>query len=522
MEIYSCNYRRKILLLGNGNSGKSTIFRQLSLIFNKNKKFDDSELFEARNAIRQNCLSTMIQMIQKSHALYNMDPIYFKRCHLNVSNIVINTDTNQIEIEYHSDSDTKINTDTSNNSDINNENAIIKCITNIVNFRTESFEEINDDILNELGSSLLYLWKLDVIKNVFEFRFNRFNIPDNMEYFYNKTKEIFNKQYIPSIEDMLKLRIRTTGMIERGFTVIHQPKQYSIPERYKFNIHDTGGERNERKKWIHSFENVDSVIFVSALNQYAQVLWEDEQTIALHDSIELFKEISNGKWFKKSCIILFLNKNDLFRQLLYDGISLSICFNNKKTINNLNNNNALPTIHIKTTNKNGNITPTPSPEPPEIPSKVPTPINDENNNNNISYNDVDDTKMDTNNVVNGTNINDNNVSTIDTNDDDNIKYYKMYNDINKFSTHAWKGESWNGTDFKYDKNKTVNENNIIFEKCYLESLEFIKKLFLKQHKDTNNTVHVHVTTATNKDNIYKTFEEIQKIIIYNNKREQLN
>jgi len=42
-------------------------------------------------------------------------------------------------------------------------------------------------------------------------------------------------------------------------------------ERNNFKMIDVGGQRNERKKWIHSFENVTGVIFVAAMSAYDQV-----------------------------------------------------------------------------------------------------------------------------------------------------------------------------------------------------------------------------------------------------------
>ena len=34
---------------------------------------------------------------------------------------------------------------------------------------------------------------------------------------------------------------------------------------------DVGGQRNERRKWIHCFDNVTAVIFVTAISEYDQV-----------------------------------------------------------------------------------------------------------------------------------------------------------------------------------------------------------------------------------------------------------
>lgn len=38
---------------------------------------------------------------------------------------------------------------------------------------------------------------------------------------------------------------------------------------------DVGGQRSERRKWIHCFESVSSIIFCVALNEYDQVLLEE-------------------------------------------------------------------------------------------------------------------------------------------------------------------------------------------------------------------------------------------------------
>jgi hypothetical protein len=72
--------------------------------------------------------------------------------------------------------------------------------------------------------------------------------------------------YIPSEQDVLHARAPTTGIVENHFEI----------DGNAFKMFDVGGQRNERKKWIHCFENVTAVLFVAALSEYNQVLYEDE------------------------------------------------------------------------------------------------------------------------------------------------------------------------------------------------------------------------------------------------------
>jgi guanine nucleotide-binding protein G(i) subunit alpha len=47
------------------------------------------------------------------------------------------------------------------------------------------------------------------------------------------------------------------------------------------SMFDVGGQRSERKKWIHCFENVTSIIFCVALSEYDQVLLEESSQVSL-------------------------------------------------------------------------------------------------------------------------------------------------------------------------------------------------------------------------------------------------
>jgi hypothetical protein len=64
-------------------------------------------------------------------------------------------------------------------------------------------------------------------------------------------------------------------------------------------IYDMGGHRGQRKKWIHYFDHVDLIVFVASLNEFDQVLQEDQETNRMTDSLMLFerKSIKDHHWF---------------------------------------------------------------------------------------------------------------------------------------------------------------------------------------------------------------------------------
>uniref|UniRef100_A0A8I3X9E6 G protein subunit alpha transducin 2 n=1 Tax=Callithrix jacchus TaxID=9483 RepID=A0A8I3X9E6_CALJA len=77
---------------------------------------------------------------------------------------------------------------------------------------------------------------------------------------------------------------------------------------------DVGGQRSERRKWIHCFESVTSIIFLVALSEYDQVLAECHNENRMEESKALFKTIITYPWFLNSSVILFLNKKDLLEE----------------------------------------------------------------------------------------------------------------------------------------------------------------------------------------------------------------
>lgn len=92
---------------------------------------------------------------------------------------------------------------------------------------------------------------------------------------------------------------------------------------------DVGGQRGERSKWIHQFEDVTAIIFCAAISEYDQVIREDGKTNRLLEALELFENICSNQWLEGKPIILFLNKKDLFAEKM-KTVSLKTCFKDYK------------------------------------------------------------------------------------------------------------------------------------------------------------------------------------------------
>lgn len=133
--------------------------------------------------------------------------------------------------------------------------------------------------------------------------------------YFDRIDKLVRPDFTPDEQDVLRSRAKTTGIIETEFDV----------DKTHFRMVDVGGQRSERKKWMHCFQDVTAVIFCVALSEYDLKLYEDDTTNRMQESLKLFKEICNNKWFTKTSMILFLNKKDLFEEKI-NRVDLAMCF----------------------------------------------------------------------------------------------------------------------------------------------------------------------------------------------------
>jgi guanine nucleotide-binding protein G(i) subunit alpha len=242
----------KLLLLGAGESGKSTLFKQMITIYGKG--YPESERRTFTPIIHNNIITSMKTLCQQvDHwAPGQLHPQLIQS-------------KQYIENELKGD------------------------------------EEID----SRLGEHIAALWRDSAIQQTYQHR-SSYQLTDSASYFFDRIVEISDKNYVPSEQDVLRSRVRTTGIVENEFSI----------DGNAFKMFDVGGQRNERKKWIHCFENVTAVLFVAAISEYDQVLYEDENTNRITEALMLFEEICNSRWFRETSMILFLNKCDLFRDKL--------------------------------------------------------------------------------------------------------------------------------------------------------------------------------------------------------------
>ncbi|XP_030049579.1 guanine nucleotide-binding protein subunit alpha-14 [Microcaecilia unicolor] len=248
----------KLLLLGTGESGKSTFIKQMRIIHGSGYTDEDRRSFT--KLVYQNIFTAMQSMIRAMDTL---------------------------RIQY--------------TSEQNMENASI-------------IREVEVDKVNALErkhmEAIKKLWEDPGIQECYDRR-REYQLSDSAKYYISDVDRISAPSYVPTQQDVLRVRVPTTGIIEYPFDL----------ENIIFRMVDVGGQRSERRKWIHCFENVTSIIFLVALSEYDQVLAECDNENRMEESKALFKTIITYPWFLNSSVILFLNKKDLLEEkILYSHL----------------------------------------------------------------------------------------------------------------------------------------------------------------------------------------------------------
>uniref|UniRef100_A0A6Q2XGU7 Guanine nucleotide-binding protein G(Olf) subunit alpha n=1 Tax=Esox lucius TaxID=8010 RepID=A0A6Q2XGU7_ESOLU len=250
----------RLLLLGAGESGKSTIVKQMRILHVNG--FNAEEKKQKVLDIRKNVKDAIVTVVSAMSTL--------------IPPVPIGNPANQSRIDY------------------------IKSIAPLSDF----------DYTEEFFEHAQQLWDDDGVKACFE-RSNEYQLIDCAQYFLDKIESVRSNDYTPTDQDLLRCRVLTSGIFETRFQV----------DKVNFHMFDVGGQRDERRKWIQCFNDVTAIIFVAASSSYNMVIREDNSTNRLRESLDLFKSIWNNRFLRTISVILFLNKQDMLADKILAGKS---------------------------------------------------------------------------------------------------------------------------------------------------------------------------------------------------------
>lgn len=264
----------KVLLLGSGESGKSTIVKQMKIL-HKNG-FSKEEAYEYKPFVFKNVLD----------------------CVKNVINAIIDLEPALIAPE----GQEPVIDDT--------EPGQRKHILNFAHLSEILDYELSvnsDEVFSPAMAQKIHnIYGFPEVLNFIKVKQGKFYLIDSTHYFLSEIERISAPDYIPSQADILRTRKKTSGIFDFKFQM----------SGLNMHMFDVGGQRSERKKWIHCFDNVTLIIFCVALSEYDQALLEENTQNRLEESLTLFDSVVNSRWFSRTSVVLFLNKIDVFASKL--------------------------------------------------------------------------------------------------------------------------------------------------------------------------------------------------------------
>ncbi|KAI8828458.1 Guanine nucleotide-binding protein G(t) subunit alpha-2 [Chytriomyces hyalinus] len=187
---------------------------------------------------------------------------------------------------------------------------------------------IDESVPEEVIDAIKIIWKDSGILYCFS-RSNEFQLFDCCSYFLNDIDRVTEPKYVPTDADILNSRVMTTTITETKIKI----------QQVLFRVFDVGGQRTERKKWVPYFDDVDAIIYMVAISSYDQVLVEDNSTNRLDEAMTLFASICNHPIFNSTAIIIFMNKIDIFKTKL-KTVAISKYFPKFKGPNNVDKGSA--------------------------------------------------------------------------------------------------------------------------------------------------------------------------------------
>jgi guanine nucleotide-binding protein subunit alpha len=169
-------------------------------------------------------------------------------------------------------------------------------------------------MLKTFENDIKELWDHPTVKALISKR--RLKLDEWSEFFLKHISRVADTNYIPTTDDILHARIQTMGVQEHIFDVNIHGKNVT------WHLYDVGGARGQRHSWVPYFEDANAIIFVAPISAFDQYLEEDPRTNRIDDSLQLFTQICSNRLLKSVHLVLFLNKTDLLKTKLDRGLKV--------------------------------------------------------------------------------------------------------------------------------------------------------------------------------------------------------
>ncbi|XP_071945061.1 guanine nucleotide-binding protein G(s) subunit alpha-like [Antedon mediterranea] len=247
----------RLVLVGAGESGKSTIVKQMKILHKGG--FPDEERQARIPEIRSNVHDAILTIAG-----------------------VMNTLNSPIELE---------------NPELNSALDYILDEASAPNF------ELNEQFYDATTA----LWADGGIQSCYS-RSNEYQLIDCAKYFLDSLDRVRKREYVPTDQDILRCRVMTTGVLVTEFQI----------KNVRFHLLDVGGQREERIKWLQLFSDVTAMLFVVAASSYDMTLREENKN-RLSEALDLYKSIWNHKYLRYTSMVLFLNKQDILAEKIKSG-----------------------------------------------------------------------------------------------------------------------------------------------------------------------------------------------------------
>jgi GTPase SAR1 family protein len=259
----------KLLILGPGQSGKSTFFKQLIQKYRRQEEkiFDSTDMAHYAHVVRSNILE-LAQGLAENSGQYG-------------------------------GAETK-----------DGKEAVAYVLAS--NFQNATNNPpYNEQLPPDRVSMLQKPWADPGIRRTYAARSNwHRSCYDTSSFFLDKLDVIGSFDYVPTFDDVLRTRLPTSTADGKAFESISQ--YGGSGDARTFKVVDIGGYRVERKKWIHHFEHASAVVFVAAMHEFDEVLFEDDTTNRMTEALAMFSELVRSIFFQKHPFHIALEQNGLF------------------------------------------------------------------------------------------------------------------------------------------------------------------------------------------------------------------